>query len=67
LLKLPWTAKRTNASMSNHIKPKHSVKALATTIKLKYFGHTLHTSDSQEKSFVLGLTCSRNKKTKHKR
>jgi len=48
----------TNPSMIHHIKLKHSVKALVTTIKLKYFGHILCTSDSMEKIFVLGLLCS---------
>jgi len=44
--------------MVNQIKPKHSVEALATIRKLKYFGHILRTSDSTEKIFVLRLTCS---------
>jgi hypothetical protein len=47
--------------MINQIKLKHSLKALATTIKLKYFRHTLRTSHSMEKIVVLGLTCGRGK------
>lgn len=42
----------------NKITPKHSVEALATIIQLKHFGHIQCTSDSMEKIFVLGLTCS---------
>jgi len=47
--------------MLHQIKLKHSVKALVTIIKLKYFGHILRTSDSMEKIFVLGQLCKTKK------
>jgi hypothetical protein len=56
LLKIPWTARRTNASVINQIKPNHSLETLAVISKLKYFEHIMHTSDSLEKDFMFGLT-----------
>jgi hypothetical protein len=42
LLRIPWTARRTNASVINQIKPRHSLETLAVIGKLKYFGHIAH-------------------------
>jgi hypothetical protein len=56
LLRIPWTAKRTNALVIKQIKPKHSLETLAVIGKLKYFGHLMRTSDSLEKDLMLGLT-----------
>jgi len=38
-LMIPWRVRRTNASVTNQIMPKHSLETLATISKLKYFGH----------------------------
>jgi hypothetical protein len=56
LLRIPWTARRTNASVIKQIKPRHFLETLAVTGKLKYFGHIMRTSDSLEKGLMLGLT-----------
>jgi hypothetical protein len=56
LLRTPWTARRSNASVIKQIKPRHSQETLAVIGKLKYFGHIMHTSDSLEKDLMLGLT-----------
>jgi hypothetical protein len=53
LLRIPRTAKKTNASVINQIKPRHSLETLGT---LKYFGHITHMSDSLEKDLMFGLT-----------
>ena len=45
-----------NASVTNQIMPKHSLETLATISKLKYLGHTMHSSDSMKKDLILGLT-----------
>jgi hypothetical protein len=56
LLRIPWTARKMNALVIKQIKPRHSLETLAVIGKLKYFGHTMHTSDSLEKNLMLGLT-----------
>jgi hypothetical protein len=53
LLRIPWTARRTNASVIKQIKPRHSLETLAIIGKLKYFGHIMRTSDSLEKDLML--------------
>jgi hypothetical protein len=56
LLRIPWTARRTNASVIKQIKPRYSLETLAVRGKLKYFGHIMRMSDSLEKDLLLGLT-----------
>jgi hypothetical protein len=56
LLGIPWTEKRTNASVLDVIKPKISLEALATGQKLRYFGHLIRRSESLEKDLMLGKT-----------
>jgi hypothetical protein len=56
LLRILRTARRTNASVINQIKPRHSLETLAVIGKFKYFGHIMRTSDSLEKDLMLGLT-----------
>jgi hypothetical protein len=55
-LMIPWTVRRMNASVTNQFMPKHSLETLATIRKSKYFGHTIHSSDSMKKNLILGLT-----------
>ena len=50
-----------NASVTNQIMPKYSQETLATISKLKYFGHTMHSSDSMKKDMILGLRHSSGK------
>jgi hypothetical protein len=56
LLKIPQTARRTNASEINLIKPTQSLETLAIKRKLKYFRHIMQTSDSVDKDLMFGLT-----------
>jgi hypothetical protein len=51
MLRIPWIARKTNESVINQIKSKHSLETLAVIGKLKYFGRIMRTSDPLEKGF----------------
>jgi len=53
LLKIPWTARKSNQSVLRKINPEHSLEGLMLKLKLKYFGHLMVTDDSLEKSLRL--------------
>ena len=52
LLRVPWTAKRSNQSILREINPEYSLEGLM--IKLQYFGHLMQRADSWEKTLMLG-------------
>ena len=54
LLRLPWTAKRSNQSILKEISPGCSLEGLMLKLKLKYFGHLMQSVDSLEKTLMLG-------------
>ena len=54
LLKVPWTAKRSNQSILREINPEYSLGGLMLKLKLQCFGHLIQTDDSLEKSLMLG-------------
>ena len=54
LLKVPWTARRSNQSILRMINPEYSLEGLMLKLKLQYFGHLMCTDDSLEKSLMLG-------------
>ena len=54
LLRVPWTARRSNQSMLKEISPECSLEALMLKLKLQYFGHLLPRADSFEKTLMLG-------------
>ena len=54
LLKVPWTARRSNQSILREINPECSLEGLMLKLKLQYFGHLMRRTDSLEKSLVLG-------------
>ena len=54
LLRVPWTARRSNQSILKKISPKYSLKGLMLTLKLQYFGHLMRRTDSFEKTLILG-------------
>ena len=54
LLRVPWTARRSNQSILREINPDYSLEALMLKLKLQYFGHLMQTADSLEKSLILG-------------
>ena len=54
LLRIPWTARRSNQSILREINPEYSLEGLMLKLKLQYFGHLMQTADSLEKSLMLG-------------
>ena len=54
LLRLPWTARRSNQSILKDISPEYSLEGLMLKLKLQYFGHLLQRTDSLEKTLMLG-------------
>ena len=54
LLRVPWTARRSNQSILKEISPECSLDALMLKIKLQYFGHLIQRADSFEKTLMLG-------------
>ena len=54
LLRVPWTAKRSNQSILKQISPEYSLEGLMLKLKLQYFGHLMWTADSLEKTLMLG-------------
>ena len=55
-LRVPWTARRSNQSILKEISPKYSLEVLMMKLKLQYFGHLMQTTDSFEKTMILGKT-----------
>ena len=54
LLRVPWTARRSNQSIPKEISPGCSLKGLMLELKLQYFGHLIQRVDSLEKTLMLG-------------
>ena len=54
LLRVPWTAKRSNQSILKEISPEYSLAGLMLKLKLQYFGHLIRRADSLEKTLMLG-------------
>ena len=53
LLKVPWTARRSDQSILKEINPKYSLEGLMLKMKLQYFGHQVQRADSLEKTLML--------------
>ena len=62
LLRVPWTAKRSNQSILKEISPEYSLKELMLKLKLQYFGHLRQRNDSLEKTLMLGKTEGRRRR-----
>ena len=56
LLRVPWTARRSNQSILEEISPGCSLEGLMLKLKLQYFGHLMQRADSLEKTLMLGKT-----------
>ena len=56
LLRVPWTARRSNQSILKEISPEHSLEGLMLKLKLQYFGHLMRRPESLEKTLMLGMT-----------
>ena len=54
LLRVPWTARRSNQSILQEISPGCSLEGLMLKLKLQYFGHLVRRADSLEKTLMLG-------------
>ena len=54
LLRVPWTARRSNQSILKEISPEYSLEGLMLKLKLQYFGHLNWRTDSLEKTLMLG-------------
>ena len=54
LLRIPWTARRSNQSILKEISPEYSLEGLMLKLKLQYFGHLMRSADSFEKTLMLG-------------
>ena len=54
LLRVPWTARRSNQSIRKEISPIYSLEGLMLKLKLQYFGHLMQRTDSLEKTLMLG-------------
>ena len=60
LLRVPWTARRSNQSILKEISPGYSLEGLMLKLKLQYFGHLMQRADSFEKTLMLGkIECRR--------
>jgi len=53
LLRVPWTAKRSNQSILKEINPEYSLEGLMLKLKLQYFGHLIQRANSLEKTLML--------------
>ena len=62
LLRVPWTARRSNQSTLKEISPEYSLGGLMLKLKLQYFGHLMGRADSLEKSLMLGKTGERRRR-----
>ena len=54
LLRVPWTARKSNQSFLKEISPEYSLEGLMLKLKLQYFGHLMQRADSFEKTLMLG-------------
>ena len=54
LLRVPWTARRSNQSTLKEISPEYSLERLMLKLKLQYFDHLMRRADSLERTLILG-------------
>ena len=62
LLRVPWTAKRSNQSILKEISPEYSLEGLMLKLKLQFFGHLMRITDSLVKTLMLGKIGSRRRR-----
>ena len=56
LLRVPWTARRSNQSILKEISPEYALEGLMLKLKVQYFSHVMRRADSFEKTWMLGKT-----------
>ena len=62
LLRVPWTARRSNQTILKEISPEYSLEGLVLKLKLQYFGHLMWRPNSFEKTLMLGKTEGRRRR-----
>ena len=62
LLRVPWTARKSNQSVLKEVSPEYSLEGLMLKLKLQYSGHLMWRSDSLEKTLMLGKTEGRRRR-----
>ena len=62
LLRVPWTARRSNQSILKEISPEYSLEGLMLKLKLQFFGHLIRRADSFEKTMMKRKIEKKNKK-----
>ena len=66
LLRVPWTARRSNQSIPKEISPGCSLEGMMLKLKLQYFGHLMRRVDSLEKTLMLGGTGGRRRRRRQR-
>ena len=66
LLRVPWTARRSNQSILKEISPGISLEGMMLKLKLQYFGHLMRRVDSLEKTLMLGGIGGRRRRGRHR-
>ena len=66
LLRVPWTARRSNQSILKEISPGISFEGMMLKLKLQYFGHLMQRVDSLEKTLMLGGIGGRRRRGRHR-
>ena len=66
LLRVPWSARRSNQSILKEISLEYSLEGLMLKLKLQYFGHLMWRADSSEKTLMLGKIEGRRRKGQHR-
>ena len=61
-MRVPWTTRRSNQSILEELNPEYSLEELRLKLKLQYFGHWMHRTDSFEKTLMLGKTEGRKRR-----
>ena len=67
LLRVPWTARRSNHSILKKTNPEYSLEGLMLKLKLQYFGHLVRRTDSSEKTLILGKIEGRRRRGQQRR
>ena len=62
ILRVPWTARRSNQSILKEISLGHSLEGMMLKLKFQYFGHLMRRADSLEKTLILGKTEGRKRR-----
>ena len=66
LLRVPWTARRSNQSILKEISPEYLLEGLMLKLKLQYFGHLMQRTNSFEKTLMLGKIEGRRRRGQHR-